>query len=67
MFNIFKNVILATIFIMASSVNVFGAGSDSSSSSSSYGSSSSYSSNSSNKDIMLITASLNKKDYKNSY
>ena len=67
MINILKSTILATIFFMASSLNVFGAGSDSSSSSSSYGSSSSYSSNSSNEDIMLITASLNKKDYKNSY
>tara|TARA_Y100001954_G_C15571660_1_gene483799 strand:- start:230 stop:727 length:498 start_codon:yes stop_codon:yes gene_type:complete len=67
MINILKSIILATIFFMASSLNVFGAGSDSSSSSSSYGSSSSYSSNSSNEDIMLITASLNKKDYKNSY
>ena len=67
MINILKSIILATVFFMASSLNVFGAGSDSSSSSSSYGSSSSYSSNSSNEDIMLITASLNKKDYKNSY
>ena len=44
MINILKSIILATIFFTASSLNVFGAGSDSSSSSSSYGSSSNYSS-----------------------
>ena len=70
MINILKSIILGTIFIMASSLNVFGAGSDSSSSSSTssgYSSSSNYGSNSANKDIMLITASLGKKDYENSY
>ena len=92
MIDILKNLVLASLFTLATSFNSFSAGSysDSSESNSSSGSSSSSSSSSSyssssygsgsndsgtttvpltpeQKDIMLITVSLSKEDYENSY
>ena len=92
MIDILKNLVIASLFTLATSFNSFSAGSysDSSESNSSSGSSSSSSSSSSyssssygsgsndsgtttvpltpeQKDIMLITVSLSKEDYENSY